>query len=484
MYQMRPTILARMVIGYLAIFIPVVAVSAYAFSQLSLFHKVTDSILLVDNRMSDLGQKLGDSILAQTRFERKYVITKDKELYNQFMLAGRDVGKYIDEAVSMADTEHKRENLIRIKNYYERYKATFNEEVEFINKKQTYPQAEYRQDKEKVVDEILWELRNLKSYTEQGTYEKIKQLGEAGAKANKIAIGMGAGLILLGIMMSIFITRSITKPLSIMRKKTRQVARGDFECSLDLSSPPEIGDLAQDFNVMCNKLIEMDKIKSDFFSLMAHELRMPLASIKEGTNLLLKGIGEEFKEKRNEVLTIIAEESNHLIDLVNSLLDLSKMEAGMITLNFKTSDIKPLISKAASGMEPLAMAKNVGIQVKIPQDLPCVRMDEERILQTLRNLIGNAVKFTPAGGHITISAQPVEKGIRVSVADTGPGIPKDDLDVIFDKFQQVTMLSYNKIKGTGMGLAIVKHIISAHGGKVWVESETGHGSTFIFSLPA
>jgi two-component system sensor histidine kinase GlrK len=111
-------------------------------------------------------------------------------------------------------------------------------------------------------------------------------------------------------------------------------------------------------------------------------------------------------------------------------------------------------------------------------------MDEERILQTLRNLIGNAVKFTPAGGHITISAQPVEKGIRVSVADTGPGIPKDDLNVIFDKFRQVTMLSYNKIKGTGMGLAIVKHIISAHGGKVWVESETGHGSTFTFSLPA
>jgi two-component system sensor histidine kinase GlrK len=481
---MRPTILVRMVIGYLAIFIPVVAVSAYAFSQLSLFHKVTDDILQIDNRMRDLGQELGDSILAQTRYERKYVITKDKELYIQFTLAERDISKRLDEAISLADSPQKRENLIRIKNYYEHYKSTFNKEVEFINKRQTYTQDEYREVKRKVVDEMLWELKNLKFYTERDTYEKIKQLGKAGEKANKIAIVMGGGFILSGIMMSIFITRSITKPLSSMRKKTRQVARGDFKCSLDLSSPPEIGDLAQDFNDMCNRLMEMDKMKSDFFSLMAHELRMPLASIKEGTNLLLRGIGEELKERRKEVLTIIAEESNHLIDLVNSLLDLSKMEAGIITLNLKPSDMRRLINKAASGMEPLAMAKSVSIKMEVPSDLPDVKVDQERILQVLRNLIGNAVKFTPPGGRITISAQAVEKGMRVSVADTGPGIPKEDLDAIFDKFQQAALLSYSKIMGTGMGLAIVKHIISAHGGKVWVESKIGQGSTFIFSLPA
>lgn len=481
---MRPTIFVRMVIGYLAIFIPVVAVSAYAFSQLALFRKVTGGILQIDNRMKDLQQKLADSILAQTRYEKKYVLIKDKELYNQFMFTGREVSKRIDEAISIADTARKREMLITIKGYYERYKTLFSEEVEFISKNQTYLQDGYREEKEKAVDEILWELRNLKLYTEQDTYEKIRQFGESGAGAYKVAVLMGAGFILSGIVISIFITRSITGPLSFLRKKTRQVAKGDFDGNLDFSSPPEIGDLAHDFNLMCNKLKEMDKMKSDFFSLMAHELRMPLASIKEGTNLLLKGIGEEFKEKRKEVLTIIAEESNHLIDLVNSLLDLSKMEAGMIALNLEESDISSLINKAVSGMEPLAMAKDVSIKTEVPQDLPYVKIDGERILQALRNLIGNAVKFTPGGGHITISALPMEQGVRVSVADTGPGIPKEDLNAIFDKFQQATMTSYNKIKGTGLGLAIVKHIINAHGGKVWVESETGHGSIFIFVLPA
>jgi two-component system sensor histidine kinase GlrK len=429
-------------------------------------------------------QMLSDSLLAQVRYERKYIVTKDKELHNQFMLAEREVSKHIDEAMSVADTAQKRGVLIRIKNYYQRYKSAFNEEVELIKKKQPYLQDRYKEEKEKAVDEILWELRNLILHTEQDTYEKIKHLGESGAKANKIAIGMGAAFILSGIMISIFITRNITRPLSLVRKKMKQVAMGDLESNLDLSSPPEIRDLAQDFNLMRSKLKEMDKMKSDFFSLMAHELRTPLASIKEGTNLLLKGIGEEFREKRKEVLTIIAEESNRLIDLVNSLLDLSKMEAGVVTLNFETSDIKPLINKAVSGMEPLAMAKNVSIQVKIPQDLPCVRMDGERILQAVRNLIGNAVKFTPEGGHVTVSARPVEKGVNVSVADTGPGIPKEDLNAIFDKFRQATITSYNKIKGTGLGLATVKHIINAHGGKVWVESEPGQGSTFIFLLPA
>ncbi len=473
-----------MVIGYLAIFVPVVAVSAYAFSQLALFHKVTDSILEIDNRTKDLGQKLADSILAQTRYEKKFIITKDKELHNQFMLAEGDVNKRINEAISIADTPHKKEILIKIKGYYEGYKDIFNKEVELIDRKQPYLQAGYGEKKEKAIDEILWGLRNLKLYAEQDTYEKVRQLGEFAGKANRIAVVMGAGFILSGIVISIFITRSITTPLSLMRKKTRQVAGGDFEGNLDLSDPPEIADLAADFNLMCSRLREMDKMKSDFFSLMAHELRTPLASIREGPNLLLKGIGEEFKEKRKEVLTIIGEESHRLSDLVNALLDLSKMEAGMITLNFETSDIEPLITKATSGIEPLATAKDVSIKIGIPGGLPYVKMDKDRILQALRNLIGNAVKFTPGGGQITISAQAVQNGIKVSIADTGPGIAKEDLGIIFDKFKQATMTSCNRIKGTGLGLAIVKHVIEAHGGKVWVESEIGHGSTFTFQLPA
>lgn len=223
---MKPTIFARIMIGYLAIFIPMAAVSAVAFSQLALYRGVTDDILQIDNRMRDLVQKISDSVLAQTRYERKYIITKDKEFFNQFVLVEEDVHARIDEAISIANDAHKKEILIRIKNSYEHYKATFNEEVGLVEVQQPYLQNIYQEEKVKTVDGILLDLQNLKLYIEQDTYEKIKHLGESVEKANQIAIVMAAGFIFLGIITSIFITRSITIPLSFMRKNTANCRRG------------------------------------------------------------------------------------------------------------------------------------------------------------------------------------------------------------------------------------------------------------------
>lgn len=482
--MMRLSIFSRLIIGYMAVFLLVMAVSVYTIFQLRQFNNITRSITDIDNRIIDYGKKLSDSFLSQIQHERKYIIIKDDALYNQFLFAERDFIQYLGRVASIVDTPRKRDLLIKIRDYSNQYRVLFNEEIEFIRANKRYPQNWYKQEKEKAVDGIMEGLKNLKIYTEQDTYEKIKRLGEAGAKAHRVAMVMIIISLLFGIVISIFITRSITKPLAVMKKKTRDIARGDFDENLSISSPPEIEDLAQAFNLMCNKLKEIDRMKSDFFSLMAHELRTPLTSIKEGTNLLLEGIGGEVKDKQKKLLRIITEESNRLIELVNSLLDLSKMEAGMMSFNFTDSDIKPLINKTVAEIEPLAVAKNVSLKVDIAQDLPIIKMDGERILQVLRNLIGNAIKFAPGGGDVIISAQLVDRGLKVSVKGTGPGIPKENLTTVFDKFKQATITSYNKIEGTGLGLAIVKHIINAHGGKVWAESELGHGSTFVFVLPA
>jgi len=481
--MMRLSIFSRLIIVYLAVFVPVTGVNIYNIIQLRQFTNETYHILDIDNRITDYEKKLTDSILSQARYERKYIIIKDDALYDQFLFAERDFSQYFDEVMSVADTPNKRDLLMEIKDYHNRYLSRFSEEIEFVRANKRYPQNWYKQEKEKVLNGIMEGLKSLKVYTEQDTYRKIKKLGEDGANAQRLAIVMTIISLLFGIIISIFITRSITKPLTVMKKKTRDIAGGDFEGYLNLSSPPEIEDLAQAFNLMSNKLKEIDKMKSDFFSLMAHELRTPLASIKEGTNLMLEGIGGEVTDKQKRLLTITSEQSNRLIDLVNSLLDLSKIEAGMIALNLTNSDIKSLINKAVAETEPLAVAKNVTLKVDIAQDLPIIKMDNERILQVLLNLIGNAVKFTTSGGKVTVSAQTVGQEVRVSVIDTGPGIPKENLNTVFDKFKQATITSYNTTKGTGLGLAIVKYIIIAHGGSVWVESEVGHGSTFIFALP-
>ena len=143
-----------------------------------------------------------------------------------------------------------------------------------------------------------------------------------------------------------------------------------------------------------------------------------------------------------------------------------------------------LINRAVREIEPLAETKNIKVTIKARNGFLTIRADNERILQVLRNLISNAIKFTPDSGSVSVVAQPVEHGVQVSVTDTGIGIAEESLQAIFDKFQQDTAGRPNKVKGTGLGLSIVKHIVESHGGKVWAESTLGKGSTFIFLLPA
>jgi two-component system sensor histidine kinase GlrK len=302
------------------------------------------------------------------------------------------------------------------------------------------------------------------------------------ADTRKVAIVMSLSSFVLGIVISIFLTRGIVKPLSAVKHKTQRIAAGDFTGDLNLISPPEIKELANTINWMCYNLKNIDKIKADFFASMSHELRTPLTSIKEGINLLLEKTGKETADKQQRLLAIMAEESNRLIELINSFLDLSKMEAGMLRYAFFPEDITPLIYKTINGIEPLAVAKNINIEAQVNSELPVVKMDSERILQVLRNLLGNAVKFTNSGGYIQVRARPLNHGVEVSVTDTGEGIAAEDLKHIFDKFQQASKACENNNIGTGLGLSIVKHIIDAHGGKVWAESKVGIGSTFIFVL--
>jgi two-component system sensor histidine kinase GlrK len=287
---------------------------------------------------------------------------------------------------------------------------------------------------------------------------------------------------LLGIVISIFVTRGIVKPLSAVKQKTQKIASGDFSGDLNLLSPPEVKDLANTINWMCYNLKQIDKIKADFFASMSHELRTPLTSIKEGINLLREKAGKETGNKQQRLLAIMAEESNRLIELINSFLDLSKMEAGMMRYTFFPEDITPLIYKAINGIEPLAEAKNITIEAQVNNGLPIVKMDSERILQVLRNLLGNAVKFTNSWGQVMISARPLNHGVEVSVMDTGEGIAEEDLIHIFDKFQQGSNVNDSNNIGTGLGLSIVKHIIDAHGGTVWAKSKIEIGSTFVFVL--
>jgi two-component system sensor histidine kinase GlrK len=467
--------------GYVALLIMATGMSVYAIVQLGKVNAVTRSILLVDNPLIDLHKDITDALLSETRYEKKFIIMRDESLYESFLASGNDFEQHLRGAKLVAASDSVKVLLAGIEGLHERYRTLFDEEVGHLRAGKPYPRERYAGEKDQVVNAIFDELIKVRLLSQASIFHKVADLDKSGARARRAAIVITAVSLLFGIALSIVITRSITKPLHTMKNKTGEIAAGVFKADLDLPSPPEIGDLARAFNLMCDKLREVDRMKSDFYALMSHELRTPLASIQEGTNLLLEGLGGEIAGKKRKLLTIIAEESKRMIELVSSLLDLSKLEAGMLAYNLTKADISPLIAKAVDEVAPLAEAKRISIEQNV-RDLHPVTMDSERILQVLRNLIGNALKFTPNGGVVCISACGTEAGVSVSVSDTGPGIPKPHLTAIFDKYRQAGQSG--SLKGTGLGLAIVKHIIQAHGGKVWAESETGHGSVFTFVLPA
>jgi two-component system sensor histidine kinase GlrK len=479
MWKMKFGIFSRSTAGYLMVLFLLGGSNVYALWKLTQFNNLILKSHIEDTRLIDYEKKMVDSLFTQMRYEQKFILTKDRALFVQFLVAKDDFERMLTEINSPSASLRYSESFQKIKTYHQRYYSLVNAEAKYLRDNQRYDKNRYKQEKEETAEVVLTELEKLEDYSRQDFYRQSKMVSEAGTAARRVAVISFLITSLLAVLLSYLMTRSITNPLMMLVRKTREIPTGISTRDLDGSSPPEIRELAEAFNLMCDRLKEVDRIKTDFFAMISHELKTPLTTIKEGTNLLLEGAGGEITGKQSRLLTIIATESQRLTGLVNSILDLSKMESGMMIYTFEQRRIAPLIDQAVSEIAPYAEAKKVRMEKQVAADLSTYRMDGERILDVLRNLLGNAVKFSPEGGRVAIDANPLEGGLKVSISDSGPGIPKDRLTLIFEKYQ-----SSDHKKGTGLGLAIVKHIMAAHGGKVWVESDPGKGSTFTFVLPS
>jgi signal transduction histidine kinase len=222
--------------------------------------------------------------------------------------------------------------------------------------------------------------------------------------------------------------------------------------------------------------------KSQFLANMSHELRTPLNAVLGYTELILDSIYGEVPEKARTTLERIQSNGRHLLGLINDVLDLSKIEAGQLTLSLTDYSIKGVVHNVYGAVESLATSKNLALKVELPKDLPPAHGDERRLTQVLLNLVGNAIKFTDTG-EVAIRTSIANGSFTVAVHDTGPGIAERDQGKIFEEFQQADSSITKQKGGTGLGLAIAKRIIEMHGGRLWVQSELGHGSTFAFTVP-
>ncbi|MCG0239204.1 MAG: ATP-binding protein [Firmicutes bacterium] len=227
---------------------------------------------------------------------------------------------------------------------------------------------------------------------------------------------------------------------------------------------------------------EIDRMKSEFIATVSHELRTPMTSVKGALGLLLAGAAGEVTPAQRELLTIALNNTDRLIRLINDVLDLSRIEAGRMELHRQPVQVAAAVRSALQELEVYRVQRQIEVATEIPPDLPPVYADPDRLGQVLVNLLGNAFKFSDPGGRVTVRARTEEGMVRVEVSDTGPGIPPEDLERIFERFYRVSGPTSRK-GGTGLGLAICRAIVQEHGGRIWAESRLGEGSTFIFTLP-
>ena len=330
----------------------------------------------------------------------------------------------------------------------------------------------------------------LANTTRKRTNALIAENAGAYTSSRNLLVGAAAGTIVLALLLGFVLSWSLIGPIQRIDSRLAAIAYGNFSGHVDVTNRDELGALAANVNRMNDELQRLyreletaSRHKSEFLANMSHELRTPLNAIIGFSQVLRDGLFGEVNAKQQEYLEDILTSGNHLLALINDVLDLSKVEAGQVQLELAPFSIQDALERGVSMVREQATRNGVQVTLHANDGLHVVTGDERRVRQVIFNLLSNAVKFTSAGGSVDVTATRANGEVRVSVADTGPGITEDDLGRIFEEFQQ-TEAGARQHEGTGLGLALSKRFVEMHGGRIWCDSEVGKGSTFVFTIPA
>jgi signal transduction histidine kinase len=320
--------------------------------------------------------------------------------------------------------------------------------------------------------------------------------------------------LVVAVVTSIALARRMVRPIKAMQTAAARIGAGALDQQIDVLSRDELGMLAAEFNHMAARLRESyagleEKVaertrelasalaeldeksrqletasrhKSEFLANMSHELRTPLNALIGFSQVLRQRLFGEINAKQEEYLDDILSSGHHLLSLINDVLDISKVEAGQLELESTTFSLGEALERGIVMVRERAVTSGIRLSLEARSDVDVVVGDERRLRQVIFNLLSNAVKFTPRGGSIVVASSRVGAEVHVSVTDTGPGIAAVDRERVFEEFQQ-TEAGLKQREGTGLGLALSRRLVELHGGRIWVESEPGHGSRFVFTLP-
>jgi signal transduction histidine kinase len=426
-------------------------------------------------------------------FTRKSIVSADPRYRDQLQEYQEAFQQGLMELKTHAASSEEQKEIGRLLQQWQTYLA----DLAVLQQGPRQEGSNLPSDLQRDLEELRAQTSTVYHVTLQEMSSKVESSRKAGETAVLVLWCATIAAFAASILVSLLIVRSISKPLAHLTIGTRAIADGKFFYRLDTSRNDEFSQLARDFNKMTIRLNELDELKKDFVSHVSHELKAPLASMLETTQLILEEIPGPLTEKQKRLLELNLQSGTRLTSMISNLLDLSKAEAGAMEYELKSRDLVPLVRDAIAELEVQAHEKKVQIKAVFPENPLPVACDSDRIVQVMLNLIGNAVKFSPRFSEVVVLIERIRqipettpehwcRLIRnsptgadyalVTVEDSGPGIADSDKESIFEKFHQVKQGQKMPGQGVGLGLAICRTIIQAHRGGIWVEDNPGGGS--------
>lgn len=485
----RFSIRTKLLLGYAVMALSVLLVSVYSIVQFNRLNAIMSTSLTSDARLEQSAEQMATNLIEQAGIERKFQVTHDEafaRLLRESIAETTILAGEVQRLAQAGDSAVLAAGVVReYAEYRERAMVSLDGHAGSTGDGRL----------QELLAGMTGTLQRIRAGARQQLNTNMQRSRRIGRRGTQIALLLTAGSLLCWPVFALLIMRSIYRPLQRLKSATHYISHGDFGKKIDVATGDEIGELAVSFNLMCDRLQRLDELKSDFISNITHDLKTPLATITEATQLLLEGAAGGITEAQHNLLDIVKTDSARLLRLIETIIDLAKMESGLLTYSTEHVHVACPVAQALRSVQLLARQKSIRMQYGVETDLPEVLIDTDKITQALINVLGNAIKFTPAGGRILVDVTravpddgvlPGEEispaaAVQISISDTGPGIAREDLPLIFDKFYQGH--TPQDVRGDGLGLAIVRHIVQAHRGHVWVESEPGRGSTFLIQLP-
>lgn len=481
---MRLSIFWRLVLTYLVIIGVMTAVNLYALLQIRTLAGLNAEVGFHHHPEIDSAKRLLTAFYEQIQSEKKYLAVPAATFLEHFDEGSKEFQQVLDSLLARDAAEPETGLLKEVAHLQQMHLALFHTQLAEPAGTQPESGVDYDEQRNALAGRISSTLRQYIGLHEARIAVGVDESRASSVQAESVTRELVLVALVFGLGLAAVASYNILRPLRRLQAVIQEMGQGNFHASLDGQAPRELRELGDTVKWMGTRLQQLDDIKSEFLAHVSHELRTPMASIQEGTHLLLDEIPGPLTQDQRTTLRIMSDSSRRLMHLISTILDLSKMEAGMMEYRFAPTDLKRIAEVSLNKIQLLADAKHVRLLIDAPVERYWVRADSARIEQVLDNLLSNALKYSPEGSLVRLHMKPGrDEGLLfIAVMDAGPGILAEEVPHIFERFYQGRTKSRHASVGSGLGLALAKKVVEAHGGRIWVESEVGKGTTVRFIL--